>query len=211
MAVDFAFAFVLFCCSGWSCSGPGRDTSRSRVLRDVPKNTCWRLFNCCSGSGIGLAVIVAGAVAVVVAAAGEAVGWETSTMRASLPCKNALPSGSPETMNTAHQRPAHRLSSSSLRTASSPPAPATFPDLCSLPLRDCTRRDGSHLGAPTNYAIRHHVRRRTSLHTSASNYNNCNEPDTQTLPWCDRMSTRGTISRYRERKTGDGIACPSTP
>ncbi|KAH9019894.1 hypothetical protein EDB83DRAFT_2373696, partial [Lactarius deliciosus] len=29
------------------------------------------------------------------------VGWETGTMRALLPCKNALPSSSPGTVNTA--------------------------------------------------------------------------------------------------------------
>ncbi|KAH9019919.1 hypothetical protein EDB83DRAFT_2433795, partial [Lactarius deliciosus] len=58
---------------------------------------------CCScvGSGIELAVKLAGALGVVVAAAGEAVGCETGTMRALLPCKNALPSGSPDTVNTA--------------------------------------------------------------------------------------------------------------
>src|SRR6266404_24299 len=86
MARAFAlpFANVFFCCC--SSSGSERDTRRPHASSAFPMNT-YRRF--CLGSDPELVVAV-------VLGQSAVVGW-MGTMCALLPCKYALPSGSPET------------------------------------------------------------------------------------------------------------------
>ncbi|KAH9005740.1 hypothetical protein EDB86DRAFT_2875541 [Lactarius hatsudake] len=108
-------------------------------------------------------------------------------------------SGSPETVNTATCASVVVVVK---RAASPPPAPVTFPELCSCSsLRGRARRDGSYLGSPTNCAIRHHVRRRTSLRASARSSNNCDKPYTQTLPQVrSNINSGRTVSRWSQNR-----------